>query len=60
MPGVARDMMSPNRVAAARAPTCDLQAKSTPLEKLRKFLETAGMRSKTGPPSLADFERELH
>ena len=54
-------MKSPSRVAIARAATCDLaEAKSTPLEKLRKFLETAEMRSKTGPRSFADFGRELH
>jgi len=54
-------MKSPSRVADARAVTCDLeQGKSTPLEKLRKFLETAGMRSKTGPRLFADFDRELH
>ena len=54
-------MTSPSRVVAARAATCDLkEAKSTPLEKLREFLETEGMRSKTGPRSFADFERELH
>ena len=54
-------MKSPSRVAAARAATRDLtEAKSTPLEKLREFLETEGMRSKTGPRSFADFEREVH
>jgi hypothetical protein len=54
-------MTSPSRVLAARAATRDLKkAKSTPLEKLREFLETGGMRSKTGPRSFADFERELH
>ena len=54
-------MTSPSRVVAARAATRELkEAKSTPLEKLREFLETEGMRSKTGPRSFADFERELH
>ncbi len=54
-------MKSPSRVAAARAATCDLkEVESTPLEKLREFLETEGMRSKIGPRSFADFERELH
>ena len=44
-----------------RLATCDLQgAKSTPLEELRKLLETAGMRSKTGPRAFEEFERELH
>ena len=53
-------MKSLSRVAGTRAATCDLQeTKSTPLEKLRKFLETAGMRSKTGPRAFGDFEREL-
>lgn len=48
-------------MAAARAATRDLkEAKSTPLEKLREFPETEGMRSKTGPRSFADFEREVH
>ena len=59
--GVASDMKSPSRVAVTRAATCDLdKAKSTPLEKLRKFLETAGMRSKTGPRAFEEFEREVH
>ncbi len=31
-----------------------------PLEKLRKFLETHRMKSKTGPWTFAEFERELH
>lgn len=54
-------MTSPSRVLAARAATrAPREAKSTPLEKLRDFLETEGMRSKTGPRSFADFERELH
>jgi hypothetical protein len=48
-------------VHTVRAATRDLNdAESTPLEKLREFLETEGMRSKTGPRSFADFERELH
>ncbi len=33
---------------------------TSPLEKLRKFLETHRMKSKTGPRSFAEFERELH
>lgn len=33
---------------------------SSPLEKLRKFLETHGMNGKTGPRAFADFERDLH
>jgi hypothetical protein len=43
--------------AATRVPN---EAEATTLEKLRKFLETGGMRSKTGPRSFAEFERELH
>jgi hypothetical protein len=35
-------------------------AASTPLEKLREFLETHGMNGKTGPRAFADFERDLH
>ena len=31
-----------------------------PLDKLREFLETEGMTTKTGRRSFADFERELH
>ena len=54
-------MKSPRRVAVARAATCDLQeAKSTPLEKLRTFLENAEMRSKTGSRAFEDVERELN
>lgn len=54
-------MKTPSRVAVARAATRDLpETKSTPLEKLREFLETEGMRSKTGPRAFEDFERELH
>lgn len=36
------------------------EGRSSPLEKLREFLETGGMKSKTGRRSFADFERELH
>ena len=54
-------MTSPSRVSAAQAATSvPNEADATPLEKLRKFLETGGMRSKTGPRSFAEFERELH
>ncbi len=54
-------MMSPSQVTATRAATSvPKEAKPTALEKLREFLETEGMRSKTGPRSFADFERELH
>jgi len=46
---------------ATRVATGDLkEVEPTPLEKLREFLETEGMRSKTSPRSFADFERELH
>ena len=41
-------MKSPSRVATARAATRDLkEVESPPLEKLREFLETEGMRSKS-------------
>lgn len=54
-------MTSPSRATAATAVTSvPKEAKPTALEKLREFLETEGMRSKTGPRSFADFERELH
>jgi hypothetical protein len=54
-------MMSPSRVSAAHAATSvPKEAKATPLERLREFLETEGMKSKTGPRSFADFEREVH
>jgi hypothetical protein len=54
-------MTSPNRVSTSpEATSVPNEATSSPLEKLRKFLETAGMKSKTGPRSFADFERELH
>lgn len=33
---------------------------STPLEKLRRFLDSHGMAGKTGPRDFAEFERELH
>jgi hypothetical protein len=36
------------------------EPRGAPLEKLREFLEKEGMKSKTGPRSFADFERELH
>ncbi len=54
-------MMSPNRATVAIAGTSvRKEAKPTALEKLREFLETEGMKTKTGPRSFADFERELH
>jgi hypothetical protein len=54
-------MTNPSRMSAARAVTSvPRECESTPLEKLRKFLETGGMKSKTGRRSFADFERELH
>ena len=54
-------MTTPNR-AAATIPSTSVpsEAPRGPLEKLREFLETEGMKSKTGPRSFADFERELH
>jgi len=36
------------------------EAVATPLEKLREFLETHGMKGKTGPRAFAEFEAELH
>ena len=53
-------MMSPSRVPGARAATRDLREAKSTLEKLGEFLETEGMRSKTGPRAFEDFERELH
>lgn len=51
----------PSRVEAAKAATgVPNEVGTTPLETLREFLETEGMKSKTGPRSFADFERELH
>jgi len=44
-------------VADTRVPT---EAAATPLERLRKFLDTHGMAGKTGPRAFAEFERELH
>jgi hypothetical protein len=44
-------------VADRRVPT---EAAATPLERLRKFLDTHGMTGKTGPRAFAEFERELH
>jgi hypothetical protein len=43
--------------AATSVPT---EVAPPPLEKLRRFLETHRMKSKTGPRSFAEFERELH
>src|ERR1035437_5247535 len=54
-------MMNPSQVSVARAATSvPREVRQTPLEKLREFLEKEGMKSKTGPRSFADFERELH
>jgi hypothetical protein len=48
-------------VTAVKAATSvQKEASPTPLEKLREFLETAGMKGKTGPRAFADFEREVH
>src|SRR5260370_28204293 len=52
--------MSSRKSAANAATSVFPDAPSSPLEKLREFLETAGMKSKTGPRSFANFERELH
>lgn len=51
-------MTHPNRATAATSVPCE--AFAPPLEKLREFLETHGMKDKTGPRAFADFERELH
>ena len=54
-------MTIPNRAAATMQSTSvPSEALRGPLEKLREFLETEGMKSKTGPRSFADFEQELH
>ena len=51
----------PSRATAAKASTSvPREAGRAPLEKLREFLETEGMKSRTGPRSFADFEQELH
>jgi hypothetical protein len=54
-------MSLPNR-AIARKPATIVPKTTTksPLEKLREFLETHGMKGKTGPRAFADFERDLH
>lgn len=54
-------MTIPNRAAATiRSTSVPSEALRGPMEKLREFLETEGMKSKTGPRSFADFEQELH
>ena len=54
-------MTNPNRAAAIKAVTrVQDEADPTPLEKLREFIETHGMKGKTGPRAFAEFERELH
>lgn len=54
-------MNVPSGVSVARAATSvPNEGGVSPLEKLRKFLETAGMKTKTGPRSFAEFEREVH
>src|SRR3954470_219143 len=54
-------MTKANVVTAVKAATSvQKEASPTPLEKLREFLETAGMKGKTGPRAFADFEREVH
>jgi len=51
----------PNRARAMKAATSvPTEVAPPPLEKLRRFLETHRMKSKTGPRSFAEFERELH
>src|SRR5438445_608649 len=54
-------MTNANRaMAATSVPQQPSPTVPTPLEKLGDFLETAGMKGKTGPRAFADFERELH
>ena len=54
-------MTMPNRATVVKlATSAPREARPAPLEKLREFLENEGMKSKTGPRSFADFERELH
>jgi hypothetical protein len=54
-------MMMPNRATSVKLATrVPRESRPAPLEKLREFLEKEGMKSKTGPRSFADFERELH
>jgi len=54
-------MNIPNRATARQTATSvPSEAEPTPLEKLREFLETHGMKGKTGPRAFADFERDLH
>ena len=51
----------PSRVLVAKAATSvPSESAAGPLEKLREFLETHRMKTKTGPRAFADFERELH
>lgn len=54
-------MTIPNRATARQEATSVRNAApTTPLEKLREFLETHGMNGKTGPRAFAEFERDLH
>lgn len=53
-------MTKPNRLPARQEATRVPEAAATPLEKLRRFLETHGMNGKTGPRAFAEFERDLH
>src|ERR1019366_2033696 len=54
-------MTMPNRATSVKlATSAPGETRPAPLEKLREFLEKEGMKSKTGPRSFADFERELH
>jgi len=50
-----------SHVSVANAVTSVLiEGAPSPLEKLREFMETHRMKSKMGPQSFADFERDLH
>ena len=54
-------MTMPNRATSVKlATSAPRETRLAALEKLREFLEKEGMKSKTGPRSFADFERELH
>ena len=62
MVGRFRGMQKPeSRLQTSNVATCGPNAASTSsLEKLREFLETQRMKTKTGSRSFAEFERELH
>jgi hypothetical protein len=54
-------MSLPHRTSATLSVTRVRDVSSiAPLEKLRTFLDTHGMKGKTGPRAFAEYERELH